>query len=103
MMTEEKLDMVITMVANLAEQMTEGFARVDERFAQIEENAAAFRQETEQNFDLLRGQIGSVAEALNASNAMRDEEIAAMRQKDAELERMQERHSLDIMALRAAI
>ena len=149
---EEKMDMVISMVASMNEQMTEKFGQIDERFDQIDEKFAqiderfdqidekfaqiderfdqmdkkfaqtddrfdrledkleALREENAKEHDILRGQIGAVAEALNISNAMHDARYEEMKQNDEELkqkyealQRVQDQHSIDIMALRAAM
>jgi len=107
---EEKMDMVIAMVAHMNEEMTETFGRINVKFAQIDERFAqiderfdrmeatleSFREENAKEHDLLRKQIDTVTEALNASNALHDARYR-------ELERIQKQHSADIMALRAAI
>ena len=128
---EEKMDMVISMVASMNEQMTEKFGQIDERFTQIDERfdqidekfaqtddrfdrledkLEALREENAKEHDLLRGQIGAVAEALNISNAMHDARYEEIKQNDEELkqkyealQRVQDQHSIDIMALRAAM
>ena len=121
---EEKMDMVISMVASMNEQMTEKFGQIDERFDQIDEKFAqtddrfdrledkleALREENAKEHDILRGQIGAVAEALNISNAMHDARYEEIKQNDEELkqkyealQRVQDQHSIDIMALRAAM
>ena len=142
---EEKMDMVISMVASMNEQMTEKFGQIDERFDQIDEKFAqiderfdqidkkfdqtddrfdrledkleALREENAKEHDILRGQIGAVAEALNISNAMHDARYEEMKQnnetlkqndeelkqKYEALQRVQDQHSIDIMALRAAM
>ena len=114
---EEKMDMVISMVVSMNEQMTEKFGQIDERFTQIDERfdrledkLEALREENAKEHDLLRGQIGAVAEALNISNAMHDARYEEIKQNDEELkqkyealQRVQDQHSIDIMALRAAM
>ena len=135
---DKKLDMIIDMVASMNETMTEKFEQIDERFDQIDErfdriderferienrverlenrltnvegSVESLRIENAQQHDLLRGQIGAVAEALNASNAMHDDRYAELeakyeelKAKDAALEQVQEQHSIDIMTLRAAM
>ncbi len=128
---EEKMDMVISMVASMNEQMTEKFGQIDERFTQIDERfdqidekfaqtddrfdrledkLEALREENAKEHDILRGQIGAVAEALNISNAMHDARYEEIKQNDEELkqkyealQRVQDQHSIDIMALRAAM
>ena len=142
---DKKIDMIIDMVANMNETMTEKFSQIDERFDQIDEkfdqiderfdriderferienrverlenrltnvegSVESLRIENAQQHDLLRGQIGAVAEALNASNAMHDARYAELeakceelKAKDAALEQVQEQHSIDIMTLRAAM
>ena len=159
MNTDQKLDMVISMVANLAEQMTEKFDQVDEKFVQIDkrfeqidkrfeqiderfeqvdkrfeqidekfeqidekfdriderfaqmnerfnqvdEKIEVFRAENRQEHDVLRGQIGGVVEALKVSNAVHDAHFVEMKQKQEEYEQILKLHSVDIMALRAAM
>ena len=142
---DKKIDMIIDMVANMNETMTEKFSQIDERFDRIDEkfdqiderfdriderferienrverlenrltnvdgSVESLRIENAQQHDLLRGQIGAVADALNASNAMHDARYAELeakceelKAKDAALEQVQEQHSIDIMALRAAM
>ncbi|MBO5115154.1 MAG: hypothetical protein J6C02_03300, partial [Peptococcaceae bacterium] len=106
---EEKMDMVISMVASMNEQMTEKFGQIDERFTQIDERfdrledkLEALREENAKEHDLLRGQIGAVAEALNISNAMHDARYEEIKQNDEELkqkyealQRVQDQHSID--------
>ena len=114
---EKKIDMIIDMVANMNETMTEKFSQIDEKFERLENRLAnvegsvdSLRIENAQQHDLLRGKIGAVAEALNASNAMHDARYAELevkceelKAKDAALEQVQEQHSIDIMTLRAAM
>lgn len=108
--TDEKLDMIISMVAHMNEQMTEQFEQVREELGQtnarldkVETELKTFREETVQNFNIVRGQIGAVAEALNTTIAINDAEHSEFKGKTDTLERMQKQHSLDIMELRAAI
>ena len=59
--------------------------------------------ENAKEHDILRGQIGAVAEALNATIAANDAEHSELKSKEEALERVQKQHSVDIMELRAAI
>ena len=114
---EEKMDMVIAMVAHMNEEMTETFgqinvkfSQIDERFAQIDERfdrmeatLERFREENAKEHDILRGQIASVAQALNATIVENDVQHCELKANDEALERVQKQHSADIMELRAAI
>ena len=84
MSTEEKLDRLILMVEHM-----------DVRTERIESELREFRHEMKQETAMLRNQIAAVTEALNSTIAEND---AA----HAEILRVQELHSIDIMKLRAA-
>ena len=120
----EQIDERFDRIDEKFDQIDERFDRIDERFERIENrverlenrltnvegSVESLRIENAQQHDLLRGQIGAVAEALNASNAMHDARYAELeakceelKAKDAALEQVQEQHSIDIMALRAAM
>ena len=83
MSTEEKLDRLILMVEHM-----------DVRTERIESELHEFRHEMKQETAVLRNQIAAVTEALNSTIAEND---AA----HAEILRVQEQHSIDIMKLRA--
>ena len=83
--TDEKLDRITLLVEHLVEDVQE-----------LRSELREFREENAKEHDILRGQIGAVAEALNTSNALQDVRYR-------ELERVQKQHSADIMTLRAAI
>ena len=85
MSTEEKLDRLILMVEHM-----------DVRTERIESELHEFRHEMKQETAMLRNQIAAVTEALSSTIAEND---AA----HAEILRVQEQHSIDIMKLRAAI
>ena len=120
----EQIDERFDRIDEKFDQIDERFDRIDERFERIENrverlenrltnvegSVESLRIENAQQHDLLRGQIGAVAEALNASNAMHDARYAELeakceelKAKDAALEQVQEQHSIDIMTLRAAM
>ena len=120
----EQIDERFDRIDEKFDQIDERFDRIDERFERIENrverlenrltnvegSVESLRIENAQQHDLLRGQIGAVADALNASNAMHDARYAELeakceelKAKDAALEQVQEQHSIDIMALRAAM
>ena len=101
--TDEKLDMIISMVAHMNEQMTEQFGLTNARLDRVEKEIKEFREENAKEHDLLRGQIGAVAEALNTTIAINDAEHNELKSSAEKMERMQKQHSLDIMELRAAI
>ena len=115
MTIEKKLDMVIEMVAHMNEQMTEKFDHIDERFERVEErltkveyrlsdvegNLETLRSENAKEHELLHRQIAAVAEAVNNSNAMHEARFAALERKDAELARVQDLHSTEILKLQA--
>ena len=89
---DEKLDRITLLVEHLAEDVQE-----------LRSELREFRAENAKEHDILRGQIGAVAEALNTSNSLQDVRHEELKQKNEELERIQKQHSADIMALRAAI
>ncbi len=89
---DEKLDRIVLVVEHLAEDMQE-----------LRSELRDFRVENAKEHDILRGQIGAVAEALNATIAANDAEHSELKSKDEALERVQKQHSVDIMELRAAI
>ena len=67
----------------------------------IRQELQEFRAENAKEHELLRNQVGAVAKALNQTiedNDMRHEELKA---KDAELERVQNLHSTEILKLQA--
>ena len=108
--TDEKLDMIISMVAHMNEEMTEQFGQVREELGQtnvrldkVETELKTFREETAQNFNIVRGQIGAVVEALNTTIAINDAEHSELKNNAEKMERVQKQHSLDIMELRSAI
>jgi len=82
---DEKLDRITLLVEHLVEDVQE-----------LRSELREFREENAKEHDILRGQIGAVAEALNTSNVLQDVRYR-------ELERVQKQHSADIMTLRAAI
>lgn len=90
--TDEKLDRITLLVEHLVEDVQE-----------LRSELREFREENAKEHDILRGQIGAVAEALNTSNSLQDVRHEELKQKNEELERIQKQHSADIMALRAAI
>jgi len=83
--TDEKLDRITLLVEHLVEDVQE-----------LRSELREFCEENAKEHDILRGQIGAVAEALNTSNVLQDVRYR-------ELERVQKQHSADIMTLRAAI
>ena len=89
---DEKLDRIVLVVEHLAEDMQE-----------LRSELRDFRVENAKEHDILRGQIGAVAEALNATIAANDAEHSELKSKEEALERVQKQHSVDIMELRAAI
>ena len=89
---DEKLDRIILAVEHLADEMQEMRSELKE-----------FREENTKEHDLLRGQIGAVAEALNTTVALNDAEHSELKNNAENMERIQKQHSLDIMELRAAI
>ena len=89
---DEKLDRIILAVEHLADEMQEMRSELKE-----------FREENAKEHDLLRGQIGAVAEALNTTIALNDAEHSELKNNAENMERIQKQHSLDIMELRAAI
>lgn len=93
---DEKLDRIILVVEYLSTEL-------DEFRTEICSEIDGFRKEMKQETTMLRNQIASVAEALNATIAANDAEHSELKSKDEALERMQKQHSLDIMELRAAI
>ena len=108
--TDEKLDMIISMVAHMNEQMTEQFGltnarldKVENRLDKVEKEIKEFREENAKEHSLLRGQVGAVAEALNTTIAINDAEHSELKSSAEKMERIQKQHSLDIMGLRAAI
>ena len=89
---DEKLDRIILAVEHLADEMQEMRSELKE-----------FREENAKEHDLLCGQIGAVAEALNTTIALNDAEHSELKNNAENMERIQKQHSLDIMELRAAI
>ena len=87
MSTEEKLDRLILMVEHLDQKL-------DDKTSAIETELREFRHEMKQETAMLRNQIAAVTEALNSTIAEND---AA----HAEILRVQEQRSIDIMKLRA--
>ena len=108
MTIEKELKMVIDMIAHMNEEMTEKFNHIDERFNQIdqrfervEENLETLRKENAEEHEFLHSKIAEVAEAVNNSNAMHEARFAALERKDAELARVQDLHSTEILKLQA--
>ena len=105
-----QLDRKVNHLDKKVDRLDGKMTQLDERTTKLESEFSAFREDTEKNFDLLRVQIGAVADALNTSNRMNEARFEAIEQeivrwqsdKD-ELERVQNQHSIDIMKLRAAI
>ena len=97
--TDEKLDRITMLVEHLMDDMQMIRTEMKEMRSELKE----FREENAKEHDLLRGQIGAVAEALNTTIAINDAEYGELKDKTNTLERMQKQHSLDIMELRAAI
>ena len=62
-----------------------------------------FRRENKQEHELLRSQIASVAEALNATIVSDDERLEKLEQRVDMQQRVQDMHSTEILKLRAAI
>ena len=89
---DEKLDRIILVVEHLADEMQEMRSEIKE-----------FREENAKEHDLLRGQTGAVAEALNTTVALNDAEHSELKNNVERMDCMQKQHSLDIMELRAAI
>ena len=97
--TDEKLDRITLLVDHLMGDVQMLSTEMKELRSELKE----FRAENAKEHDILRGQIGAVAEALNTSNSLQDVRHEELKQKNEELERIQKQHSADIMALRAAI
>ena len=106
----DRIDERFERIENRVERLENQIGEIENRLTNVEGSVESLRIENAQQHDLLRGQIGAVAEALNASNAMHDARYAELeakceelKAKDAALEQVQEQHSIDIMALRAAM
>ena len=89
---DEKLDRITLLVEHLAEDVQE-----------LRSELREFRAENAKEHDIMRGQIASVAQALNATIVENDVQHCELKAKNEALERVQKQHSADIMELRAAI
>ena len=97
--TDEKLDRITMLVEHLVDDMQ----MIRTEMKEMRSELKGFREENAKEHDLLRGQIGAVAEALNTTIAINDAEHSELKNNAEKMERVQKQHSLDIMELRSAI
>ena len=90
--TDEKLDRIVLVVEYIANELDDFRSEMTD-----------FRKDMERETAMLRNQIASVAQALNATIAENDVQHCELKANDEALERVQKQHSADIMELRAAI
>ena len=101
---DERFDRIDERFERVEERLTkveEQLERVDERLTNVEGNLETLRNENAKEHALLHSKIAEVAEAVNNSNAMHEERFAALERKDAELARVQDLHSTEILKLQA--
>ena len=94
---EERLTKVEENLTNVEKRLT----KVEDRLSDVEGNLETLRSENAKEYELLHRQIATVAEAVNNSNAMHEARFVALERKDAELARVQDLHSTEILKLQA--